>query len=236
MDDSLNENQGCLGFLISFLLKFTDNQGTTSKKKSEPLPYRVRDDFLSPAEFSFYKIITSIVGAHISIQCKVRLADVFFVANPNVNYSFFGKISQRHIDFLGCDPKTMKPLFGIELDDSSHNTQKRQKSDRFTNNVFKDAELPLLRIKAQREYNTRDMELKIKTFIREQVKLPTIKADIPTPQPEFNVPICSKCGIPMVLRTVSKGEHKGKQFYGCQNFPQCRELKPYKTPPLIKST
>ena len=231
MDESQNENQGCLGFLLPFLSRFINQSDpdTGSKPEAEPLPYRVRDDFLSPAEFSFYKIITSIVGSRITIQSKVRLADIFFVANPNKNHSYFGKISQRHVDFLGCDPQTMNPLFAIELDDSSHNNSNRKKSDQFLNQVFRDAALPLLRIEPHREYNTREMEHIIISFIKEQVKLPVQKKEQSNPEINTAVPICPKCGIPMVLRTVSKGEHKGKQFFGCQNFPKCREVKPSKS-------
>jgi len=36
--------------------------------------------------------------------------------------------------------------------------------------------------------------------------------------------LCPKCGAPMVLRTATKGDNKGKQFYGCSNFPKCREI------------
>lgn len=36
--------------------------------------------------------------------------------------------------------------------------------------------------------------------------------------------LCPKCGAPMILRTASKGENQGKQFYGCSNFPKCREI------------
>ncbi len=43
-----------------------------------------------------------------------------------------------------------------------------------------------------------------------------------------SAPLCPKCGQPMLLRTVAKGEHAGKQFYGCRNFPHCREVRPYK--------
>jgi hypothetical protein len=39
-------------------------------------------------------------------------------------------------------------------------------------------------------------------------------------------PLCPKCGIPMVLRTANQGEYKGQQFYGCRNYPQCREILP----------
>ncbi|MEW5721260.1 MAG: topoisomerase DNA-binding C4 zinc finger domain-containing protein [Chloroflexota bacterium] len=36
--------------------------------------------------------------------------------------------------------------------------------------------------------------------------------------------MCPKCGVPMVVRTASRGEHQGKPFYGCPNFPRCREV------------
>ena len=38
--------------------------------------------------------------------------------------------------------------------------------------------------------------------------------------------ICDRCGTPMVITTGPRGE-----FYGCSNFPKCRNTKPidYKT-------
>ena len=36
-------------------------------------------------------------------------------------------------------------------------------------------------------------------------------------------PVCPKCGAPMVLRTSGSGRMAGKSFYGCKNFPACRE-------------
>ncbi len=35
---------------------------------------------------------------------------------------------------------------------------------------------------------------------------------------------CPRCGGELVLRTSKKGEHVGKQFYGCGNFPKCRYI------------
>ena len=35
---------------------------------------------------------------------------------------------------------------------------------------------------------------------------------------------CPKCGNTMVLRETKKGEHKGKQFWGCSSFPKCRGI------------
>ena len=216
-----NEKPGCLSVIFPFLKR--SQKETTSKA----LPYRLRDDFLSPAEFSFYKVLLSLVGARLTIQSKVRLADVFFVARPNENAGFFNRIAQKHLDFLVCDSVTMKPLFGIELDDSSHKRNDRQERDEFVENVCQVAGLPLLRVPVQREYNSREIAAQIAPLLKDKVSVPV---DVP-PQPEINkqvgsVPLCPKCGIPMVLRTVAQGEHKGKQFYGCQNYPRCREMKP----------
>ena len=34
--------------------------------------------------------------------------------------------------------------------------------------------------------------------------------------------ICPKCGSKMILRTATKGERTGKQFWGCSTFPKCK--------------
>ncbi len=38
-------------------------------------------------------------------------------------------------------------------------------------------------------------------------------------------PLCPKCGSQMVLRVARKGSGRGKQFWGCVNFPVCRGIK-----------
>ena len=214
-----NEKPGCLSVIFPFLKR------SQKETISKALPYRLRDDFLSPAEFSFYKVLSALVGSRLTIQSKVRLADVFFVARPNENVAHFNRIAQKHLDFLVCDSVTMKPLFGVELDDSSHKRNDRQERDEFVESVCKVAGLPLLRLPVQREYNSREIAAQIAPFVSDKVSVSN------SPQPEIDeqvssVPFCPKCGIPMVLRTVAQGEHKGKQFYGCQNYPRCREMKP----------
>ena len=222
MTASTKDKSGCLSIIFPFL------KHSQKETISEPLPYRLRDDFLSPAEFSFYKVLSSLGGNRLTVQSKVRLADVFFVARPNENVTFFNRIAQKHLDFLVCDSVTMKPLFAVELDDSSHKRNNRQERDEFVESVCKVAGLPLLRLPVQREYNPRELAAQIAPLVKDKISVST------PPQSEVNkqvgsVPLCPKCGIPMVLRTVAQGEHKGKQFYGCQNYPRCREMKPVPT-------
>jgi len=234
------QKPGCLSLLFPALGRKTTKTVFTASSYKPPdeaipavepiipevLPYRVRDDFLSPAEFSFYKVLASLGGTRLTIQSKVRLADVFFVARPNENVTYFNRIAQKHLDFLVCDSITMKPLLGIELDDSSHNRNDRQDRDDFVERVFQVAGLPLLRLPVQREYNTREVAAKIAPFLKDKIGTSPIPLPSENNKQVGSVPLCPKCGIPMVIRTVAQGKHKGKQFYGCQNYPRCREMKP----------
>lgn len=218
------EKKGCLSLLFPFL-------GGKDKASAETLPYRLRDDFLSPAELSFYKVLSTVLDDRFTIQSKVRLADIFFVSRFHENISYFNKIAQRHLDFLICDANTMKPLLGIELDDASHQKESRKKRDRFVEEVFQAAQLPLVRFRVQRAYNTREIAAQIAPFLKDEKASSSVSPQAPTAAREHapskeNAPTCPKCGIPMVLRTVKQGKLKGKQFYGCANYPHCREIKP----------
>lgn len=35
-------------------------------------------------------------------------------------------------------------------------------------------------------------------------------------------PLCPKCESDTILRTVLRGKDKGKKFYVCSNYPQCK--------------
>ena len=37
-------------------------------------------------------------------------------------------------------------------------------------------------------------------------------------------PSCPQCRTPMVLRTAKQGARKGKSFWGCAQYPQCRQI------------
>lgn len=36
--------------------------------------------------------------------------------------------------------------------------------------------------------------------------------------------VCPKCAAALVRRKATKGQHAGKEFYGCSNFPKCRYI------------
>jgi hypothetical protein len=230
------EKQGCLGSLIRmFGVKPNPRQNNDAVGD---LPYRQRDDFLSVTESSFYRVLMAVVDSRATICPKVGLQDVFYVVRPNENVAYLNKIRQKHLDFLLCDPKTMKPFLAIELDDTSHTKPERMERDEFVDRVFKTAKLPLLHVPAQANYSLRSLSELLNPYLPLALDTASSIAAVPTtpvlapvsPPDATNasraVPLCPKCGIPMVVRTVKGGEHQGKQFYGCPNYPKCREMKP----------
>jgi hypothetical protein len=153
---------------------------------------------------------------------------VFFVARPNENVRYFNFIAAKHVDFLLCRADNMKPLLGIELDDASHAQARREERDQFVEQVFADAGLPLARLPVQREYNANAIGQMLEEYLETREEQDALQPAAPAPaavETKAAPPVCPKCGVPMVLRTVRDGPHKGKQFYGCVNFPRCREVR-----------
>jgi hypothetical protein len=194
----------------------------------ESYPYHLRDDFLTAAEHSFYLVLKQAVEDSVVICPKVSLSDVFYAESSDYGEyrTYTNKIDRKHIDFLLCEPKTLRPLAGLELDDKSHQRSDRQERDAFVGEVFKAAGLPLLRVRVQRQYTVNELRM----GLRSHLGLDAPDARTPAPEPEEAepaVPDCPKCGSPMVLRTARRGAKAGEQFWGCSSYPQCRQILPY---------
>ncbi len=219
-----SQNRGCLAALFGLF------SGPSVAPPSPPLPtlpqalpYRLRDDFLSPIEFSFYSVLSSIVRARALICPKVRIADILFVAQQRDYFSYLNRISAKHVDFILCDLVTLKPLFAVELDDSSHSRANREARDEFVDDAFRAAGLPLLRFPAQREYNVQEVAVRVEPLLQPAPAAP----EAPQSDP---IPLCPKCGVAMVLRVATRGRRQGMRFYGCPNYPRCRQMKPLSAP------
>jgi hypothetical protein len=218
-------NIGCLGLLLKAF-------GLLPKENNTSIfPYAQRDDFLSSSEFSFYKVLVQAINKELVVCPKVGLQDIFFVTerDQSKKASYLNKINRKHIDFLICNKETMKPVFGIELDDLSHQRQDRVDRDIFVDQLFKVAGLRLIRINNKKSYSINEIaelcKITVEVIQSDQLEHEMDLKETKTSSEILisNVPICKKCGHPMVIRTSSKGEQTGKSFYGCSNFPRCRE-------------
>ena len=46
------------------------------------------------------------------------------------------------------------------------------------------------------------------------------------PRLTTTIPTCPKCGTTMIRRIAKQGANRGRAFYGCTNYPQCRATLP----------
>jgi len=194
----------------------SDRNLISVKDQDERLPYRLREHFLSTPELALLRVLQRMVGHHYLICPKVALNDIFYIVRPNENVHFFNKFFRKHVDFLLCEPNTLKPAIGIELVKPVTRNETRE-TDQFMGELFLSARLPLVHIQSSERYSEQDLselfELAI-TKVRETGPLrATAKTD--------SVPMCPVCGRMMVLRIHRSGANAGKQYYGCTDNPHC---------------
>ena len=187
-------------------------------------PYHLRDDFLSPAELNFYRVLQTAVSNWAIIFVKVSLGDLFFAQTGEFgqNQAYRNKIDRKHVDFLLCDTQTIHPILGIELDDKSHQRADRQKRDQFVDQVFAAAQLPLVHIPVKHGYPVEKLTqyLQQKAGVISEQQHETLGQSGKDEQ--LAPPICPKCGAEMIQRTAKSGANAGKVFWGCSNYPRCR--------------
>ncbi len=209
--------------VLLLLVDIFNSQRKTTTDKLE-FPYLLRDDFLSPAEQSFYLVLKQVVSDRALICPKVSLSDLFYVKSndPSKYRTYTNKIDKKHVDFLLCDPKTVNPLLGIELDDKSHQKSDRKERDEFVKMVYKAANIPLISIPVHRSYSTSELDSLLRQHIGfNEVETPNQSANA---ENQSSTPLCPKCGNEMVLRTVKSGSNQVKQFWGCPDYPRCRGI------------
>lgn len=119
-------------------------------------PYQARP-ILTNREYRFYQLLRRETDRRGLLICpKVGLKDLIGVSTRNNYMKYFRLISQKHIDFVICD-QSLRVLFAIELDDSSHDTKEAHKRDRFKDQAMRAARIPLKRVRDINEQSVRDL-------------------------------------------------------------------------------
>jgi Protein of unknown function (DUF2726)/Topoisomerase DNA binding C4 zinc finger len=176
-------------------------------------PYRIRPEYLSPAESAFYHVLTKMVKTEFYVCPKVALTDLFFVARPNENVQHATRLLKKNVDFLLLRIDTLKPGLAIELDYPKQ--ADHRPVDSFIDALFSESGLPLIHITVQQTYDIQAMAALFQEALKKSPDLTTAHTDYS--------PICPRCGVTMVLRFDKKGPVKGQKYYGCLNFPECQE-------------
>ena len=123
-------------------------------------PYRPAKTLFSPAERSFLGVLDQAVGSDYRVFGKVRVADVATV-KPGLSNSArqgaLNRIAQKHFDFVVCSASDLSIVCAVELNDSSHSTQRAQARDELLAKVCQVINLPLLQVPAKQSYALQDL-------------------------------------------------------------------------------
>lgn len=224
-----------LGLLILVMLVRSLRRGKSREEQPDLLPYCLRDDFVTEAEFAFYTALRAYLDDSILICPKVNLADLFFPSvESGEKMRYLNKINRKHVDFLLCDAETLEPVCGVELDDSSHQREDRIRRDQFVDQVYNSAGFPLVHVPLQNGYSVSFLQDLFEDVLEicwtevdaEGESIASIQDD----GEQAVIPTCPKCGALMVLRVYTSGEKKGYRYYGCPHYPRCRETIDYVRP------
>jgi hypothetical protein len=200
-------------------MKMPDQKTLSVKVQEQPverLPYRLRESFMSTPELALLRALQDMIGRHYVICPKVSLNDIFYIVRPNENVHFFNKIFRKHVDFLLCDPNTLKPAIGVELVKPVSRNETRD-ADQFMNDLFLSAGLPLVHVLSSERYVQSDLTELFQLAIMKVQDTKPLRAAAKTD----SVPMCPVCGKMMVLRVNRVGLNAGRKYYGCMDSPRC---------------
>ncbi|MEM8602449.1 MAG: DUF2726 domain-containing protein [Cyanobacteria bacterium P01_H01_bin.121] len=154
---------------FKFVQAEQSTKSTQTTKGSQGFAYQQQKNFLTPAEYSFYRVLQQAVGDQLTIFCKVRIADLIKPQSGLVRSEWqraFNKISAKHCDFILCDVETLSVKAALELDDRSHQKKSRVQRDDFLNQALATAKLPLIRVPVQASYSVADIRSQLTPFLQ----------------------------------------------------------------------
>jgi very-short-patch-repair endonuclease len=104
-------------------------------------------------EIAFFEKLKYIFQKDYHIATQVALSAIV----KTDNYKERSQFNTYYVDFVICDKKGEKPLLIIELDDYSHESEKRKNQDKRKNGVIQSAGIPFIRYNSKPSYNISDI-------------------------------------------------------------------------------
>ena len=113
------------------------------KQRIDKLPYKKTDSIMTPAEQKYFRQLKQEYGQTHFIFPQVKLDKIVNTTDKKKFYTYWNKINKKSIDFVLVDKQTLNTVQLIELNDYTHNSQKRRIRDDFLKQVCKKAGIPL---------------------------------------------------------------------------------------------
>lgn len=116
---------------------------------------------MTQTELKFYRELKKVTDElELIIFPQINLERIINVKDNNKPDR--NRIKSRSIDFTIVNNKNCKIVCCIELDDYTHNRENVKKLDNFKNELFKQVNIPLYRVKVSNIYNLEEIREKFK--------------------------------------------------------------------------
>jgi hypothetical protein len=126
--------------------------------KEKTLAYKKRDYLMTKAEIEFFHVLESIVRDQYYIVPQLPISKIALtVARGKDYYMYSNKIDRKTVDFVLFNKESFSPVMVIELDDSSHDNEKRRTRDNFVDDLMKNIGLKIVHIKTAYTYNPEEI-------------------------------------------------------------------------------
>ena len=131
------------------------------RKKNTDVQYSKKESILTEAEKSFYTVLREVVGEKYLVCPQVSLSAILSVPDEHDRSRYTvsrNRIQSKYVDFLLCEPESLKPLLVIELNDSSHDQPERTRRDDFLARALEGAGLAFFLVDIASRYDHEDLE------------------------------------------------------------------------------
>ncbi len=179
--------------------------------------FKCKGPALNAKEVAFYNALKAAVGDHGVIFAKMNMAQLMApkgVTNKKQLFLASNRISRNYFDYVVCDPRTFEPRVIIELDNGQELNKPKLEREKLLIQVCKTANIPLIGASVKHSYQVGRLRR-------------LLAAHIDLIEPDREVRFCKKCGSPMVIKTASQGEFKGRRFFTCSRQPMCTYTENY---------
>lgn len=131
----------------------------------------------------------------------------------------------KHYRVQSVGPAAVRELYGVM---AAHHT--RCEGILITTGRFSDAARafaqgkPIRLIDGQELMHLLQSTNPVTPVVDVHAPVPPRRAASTPPAHDAPTPICTRCNVPMVKHTATRGRHAGQPFWGCANYPKCREV------------
>ena len=148
--------------LVAFVIVIVLAALTKKKGSSGTVgfPYQPAKTLFSAAERSFLGVLDQAVGSEHRVFGKVRLADVATVKpglGTSARQGALNRIAYKHFDFIVCRASDLAVVCAVELNDTSHSSQRAKSRDDLVLKVCQTIGLPLITVPAKTSYSPQEI-------------------------------------------------------------------------------